>query len=143
MYEKREDIFFYKLNREFPDFKKCKDEKNSNIRIYVKLYRLSEYFKDVKDLDIYGIYNLHCVEKVIHKDFIDIMEENISLCIKMRGAEMRAYCIHLSFRWIAKNIDFLEKYENFKHSAQQKIKELKNEPLAEKTIKEFGYLEFL
>ena len=143
-YERREEIFLYKLNKDFPKYKMCKDKDNiSNKRLYIKLYQLEEFFKKIKNIDICQVYNLHLVNQIGDKEFLDTFTEILALLLKIRNLDMRIHCIHLSFRWISKNPNFLQKYERFKHIAQQKLKELRNEPLAEHIIKDFGYLQFM
>ena len=141
-YEKSEEIFLYKLNKDFPKHKICKPER-TNKRLYVKLYQLDEFFKQITNIDICQVYNLHLVNQIGDKEFLDTFTEILALLLKIRNLDMRIHCIHLSFRWISLNPNFLQKYERFKHIAQQKLKELRNDPLAEHIIKDFGHIQFI
>ena len=142
IYERRQDIFLYKLNRDFPNHRICVFEK-SNIKLYVKLYELSEYFKSIKNIDICEVYRLHRVAKVPDQEFMNIVGAILALLEKIRNFEMRTHCIYLSFHWISKNISFLHKHEKFKLVVQQKLKQLRDEPLAEQIILDFGYIQFI
>ena len=143
IYEKREDIFLYKLNREFPNHRICMFDKKSNIKLYVKLYELAKYFKTIKNIDICEVYNLHLVAKVADQEFMNTIGAILALLEKIRNFEMRTHCIYLSFHWISKNISFLHQHEKFKLIVQQKLKQLRNEPLAEQIILDFGYIQFI
>ena len=134
---KRKDIWLYKLNKEFPQYKTL-ESKNFK-KLYQELYDINKYVKSgSKHLNLYEIYDLKHAKLIDEKDektLTTIAQELISMTEFFKENRKKVYYVYLMYEW------YLEKHEKFKDAVQLKLKELRAIPDTLSIIKAFGWME--
>ncbi len=139
---KRNDIWLYKLNKEFPQYKSL--EYRSFKKLYQELYDINIYVKTgSNNFNLYEIYNLKYPKLIEGEDkkLTAIAQELIIITEFFAERRKKAYYLYLLYGWLSKNVWYLEKNENFKDAIQSKLKDFRHESDTQFIVRDFGWME--
>lgn len=140
---KRNDIWLYKLNKEFPGYKNL-ETKNFQ-KLYQELYDINKYVKSgINKFNVYEIYDLRYPKLIDEKDensLTIIAQELLNITEFFKERNKKAYYVYILYDWLSKNLWFLNKHAKFKTAVQLKLKELRNEPNTATITEKFGWME--
>lgn len=142
---KRDEIWYFKLNKEFPEWRRLNVENKTIREIYHFLYQLNSGKNKAKiEGSVYDLYEEIAIPKSFDETFektkfLKILEKllNINEVVQKK---MKPDVIYIIFSWIEKNLWFLKNIK-FRNTIRNKIKQFKSEPEARKIIEDFGWLE--